>query len=386
LPEPNSQKNNKIVIAIFIDFLATMDAITGGTERQILEILQNIDKKKFYPILFCLQEFTRMPQWENLSCEKYVIDVYSLFSLNSLKTFIKIIFFLRRRKVNIVHTFFFDSTLFGVLAARVADVPVVLSARRDLGFWYNKQIIWKLKFINRFTSRILVNSKAIKHSLHDIENYPLIQIDVLNNGIDLKRNSEISATSVTKIDKKISSKDRLIGIVANFNREVKRLDLFIKAAALVNAAKREVKFLIIGGGKLENDLRKLAKNLAVENEVIFCGPQNEVIPYLKNFSVGVLTSDSEGFSNVLLEYMACGIPAVATRVGGNVELIMDGKTGLLVPPGNPDKLAEAIINLLDNDLLRESIIKNARNEVRTKYDWKVKIKEIEAYYEQLINC
>ena len=89
---------------------------------------------------------------------------------------------------------------------------------------------------------------------------------------------------------------------------------------------------------------------------------------------------------VLLEYMACGIPAVATRVGGNVELIQDGLTGLLVPPGNPDKLAEGILKLLDNDLLRETIIKNARNEVLKRYDWRVKIKEIETYYENLVNC
>ncbi|MFW9929298.1 MAG: glycosyltransferase [Candidatus Thorarchaeota archaeon] len=385
MPHLNPYKQKKIIVAFFIDFLATRDGITGGTERQVLEILQNLDKQKFDPILFCLQEFKRIPQWDNIRCEKYVIDVYSLFSLKGVKTFIKTIIYLRRRKVNIVHTLFFDSTLFGVLAAKFAGVPVILSARRDLGFWYDKQIVRKLKFINRFTSRILVNSIAIKHTLHGVEKFPLERIDVLYNGIDLHRIEKIPPLDIKQIDERINSSDVLIGIVSNFNRLVKRVDLFIKAAELIKSSNKVVKFLIVGGGKLENELKKLVKDLSLENEVIFCGPQSEVIPYMKNFHIGVLTSDSEGFSNVLLEYMACGIPSVATKAGGNIELIENNYNGFLVPTDNEIEIAEAVIKLLSDKKLRKQIGEKSYYMVKNNYIWEHKIKELENYlYQQLL--
>ena len=175
-------KEKSIPIIFLIDFLATREGVTGGTERQVIEIIKNINRDRFEPILICLQEFVTSDLWDKIDCEKKLLHIYSMFSFSGIIGFLNFIYFLKKRRVRIIQTYFFDSTIFGVLAAKFAGVQVILSARRDLGFWYDKQIVRKLKFVNRFTFRILVNSKAIKYTLHNVENFPLKGIDVLYNG------------------------------------------------------------------------------------------------------------------------------------------------------------------------------------------------------------
>lgn len=382
-----SERHKKIVIAFFIDFIVSNDDLMGGTEHQLIELIEKLDKKKYLPILICLKSNkNNIKILRDLEIVSKNLNVQSILSISGFRNTILTASLLKKYKVDIVHSFFFDSIFFSYFTAKLAKVKFFITSRRDMGFWYTNQLLFILKLFNKYTTKILVNSHAIKMNTILHEKINKNRIDIIYNGIDLIKIDKYKAINLGTFFQSSINNDLFIGIVSNFNRPVKRVELFIKAAALVKKSKNEVKFLIVGGGKLEKDLRKLTQDLAVEDQVIFCGPQNEVIPYIKNFFIGVLTSDSEGFSNVLLEYMACGIPAVATRVGGNVELIQDGLTGLLVPPGNPDKLAEGILKLLDNDLLRETIIKNARNEVLKRYDWRVKIKEIETYYENLVNC
>jgi glycosyltransferase involved in cell wall biosynthesis len=161
---------------------------------------------------------------------------------------------------------------------------------------------------------------------------------------------------------------------------VKRIDLFIQAAAEVYKKYKNVYFVIVGGGNNEQELKTLANDLGVGDRVVFTGFKSYAVPYMKNFTIGVNTSDSEGFSNTILEYMAAGIPAVATNVSGNAELVQDGLTGILVPPGSPNELASAICDLLLDEKRRFQMGNNSKNIVRERYSWDKKIKEIEEYY------
>ena len=376
--------NRKIVIVYVIDFLATREGVTGGTERQLIETLTRLDRSKFRPILFCLQEFKKIPYWEELNCEKYIIDVYSLGSFNSLLSLISFVRFLKRNCVDIVQTFFFDSTLFGILGAKLAGVKNRISCRRDMGFWYDRKLLKKLIFVNLFTKRFLVNSNAIKDSMVKQENVPEEAIDVICNGVDLNAIDKVEPSDLSCEFMEIEKNDKVIGLVANFNRTVKRVDLFVKAAAEVAKQVQNVKFFILGGGKLENELRQLARDWDVEETVIFAGKRYSAIPYIKSFDIGVLTSDSEGFSNVILEYMAAGIPVIATDVGGNRELIENEYTGVLVPQGDYKAIARGICKLLSDKSRRGRMGQEARRVVRENYSWGTKIGEIETYYLSLL--
>lgn len=374
--------NNKIKIAYFIDFLATSSG-SGGTERQLFDLINQLDKNKFEPFLFCLQEHAQTNLWTDLKCEKHLLNIYSIFSIKTIIKLLDIVKFLKINKIDIVHTFFFDSIFLGIISSKFAKIKNTISTRRDLGFWYNRKLILILYFINKITKKILVNSQSIKHTVSKIEKIDHKKIDVIHNGIDLAKISEIFPIDLYK-KYKINKGSTIIGIVANLNRVVKRVDLLIKAARIVIDKYNNSIFVVIGGGKLKHDLVQLAKNLKVENKIIFCGHQESAIPYIKAFSIGVLTSDSEGFPNSILEYMASGIPVISTNVGGVKELIENRKTGLLFDNNNHEQLASCIIELIENKKLYNNLNENAKNIIKTKYSWEVMINEYEKYYRRLV--
>ncbi len=377
-------RDSRIIIAYVIDFLASQEGLTGGTERQLIEMVNHLDQSRFRPIVCCLQELAATPYWNVINCEKHLLHVYSLVSLAGARAFLSFVRFLRENSVDIVQTYFHDSTLFGILAARVAGTRAAISCRRDLGFWYNGQLLRSMSFVNRFTDRILVNCSAVKSEVVAREGVAPEKIDVIHNGIDLAAFDREPTVDLQEEFPDIGNNDRVIGMVANFNREVKRADLFIRAAAEVLKQYGDLKFLLIGGGKLEHELKNQINRFGLQGMVILGGKKEPSAPYIKAFDIGVLASDSEGFSNVLLEYMAAGLPVVATEVGGNREIIRNQGLGHLVPKGDWAALAQSICNLLDDNTHRRELGENARENVVEHYSWEKSIRDVESYYEELL--
>ncbi|MGZ8550642.1 MAG: glycosyltransferase, partial [Chitinophagaceae bacterium] len=296
--------SNKIVIVFIIDFLSTKDGISGGTERQLVEMLEKIDKDKFKPFLFCLQKQHNNLIYDSISVEKRFLDIDSLKSPRNVIKLARFIGFLKKNSVNIIHTFFFDSALFGVMSAKLAGIKTIITSRRDLGFLYNKRLLRLLKFINLLTDRFVVNSISVKNELIKKEKVNSNLIDIIYNGIDLDRIDQATPADIIKEFRLInySNSVKIVGIVGNFNRKVKRIDLFIQAAAEVHKKYKNVYFMIVGGGNNEQELKTLANDLGVGNRVVFTGFKSDAVPYMKNFTIGVNTSESEGFSNTILEY------------------------------------------------------------------------------------
>ena len=348
-----------------------------------MAVIKQLDKSNFRPILFALRGQESSYLWKSLDCEKYLLGVTSLISYNSLKCLFKTSIILRRRGVALAHSFFFDATVFGVLSSWLAGVPRIISSRRDLGFWYTTTKLSVLKSINHLTDNILVNSKAIEEEVVLKESVARKKIYVIYNGIDLDLvNGNSHAPLPPEFTRYISGR-LSVGIVANFNRPVKRVDLFIQAASIVARYRHDVCFLVIGGGDLETKLKLMASESGVGEKILFLGPLADPAAYMKCFDIGVVSSDSEGFPNVILEYMALSVPVIATDVGGNAELIRQESNGLMVPPNDKLALAGAIRKLLDNRSLRMRLAANARIQVQNEFNWQAQIKHIEDFYNQL---
>ncbi|MEZ4600296.1 MAG: glycosyltransferase [Syntrophotaleaceae bacterium] len=379
-----NEKGKKINILFIIDFIASKYGMVGGAERQLIDRIRYIDKSRFNPVLCCLQKRFHNEIFDKILCKNEIIHFYSFKSLKLPYKIFLLWKLIVKNKIDIVETTFFDSIFLGVITARLAKVPYVISCRRDMGFWYDKKLLFFLKILNRITDRILVNSESIKEITKGAEKITPCKIDVIKNGIDIEKFTLVEASDFVREFSQIDVGNKIVGIVANFNRKVKRVDLFIKALSEVLKTGYDCKFVIIGDGKLKKELVTLSETLGVADHLVWVGRKDNPISYIKSFNVGVICSDSEGFCNALLEYMAAGIPIVATNVGGNPELIEEGKNGFLVPPDDHHALAEAILKLLNDENLADKMGCAGARLVNEKYDWNIKIKEYEKYYQRLV--
>jgi glycosyltransferase involved in cell wall biosynthesis len=258
--------------------------------------------------------------------------------------------FIRSENIQVVHGFMHKGSMGAALAGRLSSAPVILTSRRNLGYHHTRWSLTQTRIANRFVTRIVANSEKAKQVTAEIEGVDPGIIDVLYNGVNT---DDFYPSSAPRHDLPVAipRDSRVVGIVANY-RPVKDLVLFLKAAAIVTRTSDDVYFLLVGRGPLEHDLRALANELNISDRVIFTCGNGEVLPYLHRMCIGCLSSESEGFSNSLLEYMAVGLPVVAVDVGGNSEAVVDGKTGFLVRSRTPEAFAAPILRLLADESMR----------------------------------
>jgi glycosyltransferase involved in cell wall biosynthesis len=166
----------------------------------------------------------------------------------------------------------------------------------------------------------------------------------------------------------LDPRDRVVGIVATL-RPIKDHPTFLRAAAFVLREHPQTKFLVAGmsAPDMLAELQALARSLRIDGQVVWLGGVPNPLSILPHCDVAVLSSRSEGFSNALLEYAAAGVATVATHVGGNAEIVQDGQTGFLVPPGEPAAMAQRICQLLSDDALRQQFATQARRRVETEF-------------------
>jgi glycosyltransferase involved in cell wall biosynthesis len=223
-------------------------------------------------------------------------------------------------------------------------------------------------------NKVIAVSNACARELQDY--YGIKDVDVVYNGVDT--NFFIPAEEK-------EWKDPYVLYTGRLSPEKGLLDL-IESAKYMCQDYPETKFVIIGRGPLERRLRKLVHNLNLNKSISFLGymNQNTLVKYYQNAMVYVLPSYIEGLSTTLLEAMSCGIPTIATNIAANSEVVVDNETGILVPPGDSKALTDAIIYLLENEDIRESMGKNARKKVEG-YSWERIVEETEKVYKVVMN-
>ncbi|KKH99305.1 glycosyltransferase [Methanosarcina sp. 1.H.T.1A.1] len=167
----------------------------------------------------------------------------------------------------------------------------------------------------------------------------------------------------------------------------KGLSDLIECSSIVCKKYPDVKFILVGSGTILDNLKKQVNKLKLEDNFVFTGSlsKSQIIEYYQNATIFVLPSYREGFPTSLMEAMSCGIPSIATNVEGSFELIKESENGLLVPPKNPEKLAESIIYLLENEEFRYRIGHSARDHIVKNYDWETITDGFEKLYDQLLH-
>lgn len=346
--------------------------VRGGTELQLIGLIERLDRDRYAPYLLTIRPTD--PTLIPADCEHVDLSVPKLFSLDGLRSLWWLVRFLRREHIRIVQTYFQDSTVFAGLAARIAGTPARIACFRDLAFWNSRKQAVLLKGIYPLMNGYIGNAGVVISHFARVFGIDPERATVIRNGVDA---SQLPFTEHAQ-----ATTD--IGIVGNMTRQVKRTDLFIRAAAIVHRQYPDLRWHIVGDGHLRPELEALAEELGVSDQIIFAGRIEDVTGYLGKLQIGVICSDSEGLSNAILEYMFRGVATVATEVGGNTELVENGETGLTVPPDNADALAQAILQLVESPETRQRVAHRARNRVETSYSWSRCLSDHNQLYQSLL--
>jgi glycosyltransferase involved in cell wall biosynthesis len=347
---------------------------TAGTETQLIALIRHLDRARVEPYLCLLRgEDERSRALEPEGCPVLRLGVRSFGHPSTLSAAWRLTRFLRRGRIDVFQAYFPDSTYFGVPAAWLAGVPHVLRTRNNLSYWLTPWHRRLNRLCNALCDGVVANCDACRDAVVAAEGLSPGRVVVLENGVDLSRFAEAPAPAPA----------RRVGVTANL-RPVKGLDVFVRAAAAVSAAHPGATFHVAGEGPLRPELARLANDLGLGERLVLRGSVADVPAFLAGLAVAVLPSLSEGMSNALLEYMAAGRAVVATAVGASAGLIEDGVSGLLVPPGDAGRLAEAIGRLLSDPQLAARLGSAARRRAAERYGRAAMVRRFETFYQDLV--
>jgi glycosyltransferase involved in cell wall biosynthesis len=367
-------------IAYFIGHLAT-----GGAEGQLVELLRYLDRVRFEPFLILLKD-VGAERAANLVDHIYSIKP-SKGEANILGSFAKIVGALREIKPTILHALLPEPCILGFAAARLCRIPILIGSRLSLVDCYrpnhSRLVVAADRLATTVSTRMIGNSRAIADELAILDKAPPSKISLVYNGIDSERFNP-AITSSVKTGLGWSSEHMVFGCVANFWDYKRHTDLVAAAEQIVRNFP-QARFLLLGEdrGTMGEVRREISRRGLDDFFAVIPGrpdPEN-VYPAM---DVYVCTSDTEGFSNTILEAMACGKPVIATNVGGNSEAVMDGHTGMIIPRRSPDAIASAAGTLLQSPDLRRTMGNLGRKRIEEQFSVKTMVAAHEELYAQLL--
>ena len=346
----------------------------GGTEKHVVDIIKSFDRKKFKISLFLLWQ-----NGENLKLIPKDVEVYKVpnfltrFSkLAVLFQSIKLMIILLRNKFIVVHYFLPHMYVIGGLISILLKKKIIMS-RRSLNNYQKKNKFFRTiePFLHKKCTKIFVNSNSIRTQLINEENVEKKKIELIFNGVENFNVKKINKEHVTII------------CVANFIDYKRHLDILKSFSHLKNL---NVRLKLVGNGSSSkiNQIENFVKhNKIKKNRVIILTKQNRVSEIIGQCDIGLLASEEEGFSNAILEYMSCGLPVVASSVGGNKEAIIHNKNGFLFEVGDTKKMTHYLEKLIKNKGLRINMGKQSQLIQRKKYTIKQQINAYEDIYSSL---
>jgi glycosyltransferase involved in cell wall biosynthesis len=362
-----------IRVCFLIDRLAAV-----GTESQLLALIRHLDRSAVRPYLVLLdgddQESRRL---EPADCPVLRLGVRSLRAPSTLVKAWRLARFLRRERVEVLQLYFADSAYLGALAGRLAGVTRIVRTRNNLNHWMTPSHRLLGRLLNRLVTVTVANSEACRQAVLAEESPDPASVIVLENGVDLDRfpGDPVAAGAARP-------GLRRVGVVANL-RPVKGLDVFVEAASRLAARHPDVVFEVAGEGESRPEIERQVAKLGLAGRFTLRGSVKDVPGFLAGLDVAVLPSRSEGLPNAVLEYMAAGRPVVATAAGGTVQLIEDGVHGLLVPPGDPGRLADAIDRLLGDPDLSRRLASAARRRAVERFSREAMVRRFEDFFRRL---
>jgi glycosyltransferase involved in cell wall biosynthesis len=398
----------------------------GGAERFLIDLIKNTDREKYEISVLCVIEGG--PLVKELELNEIKIFIIGKKTKLGILTIWKIYKYLKKEKIQIVHTHLFAGDTWGRIAAVLARTSVIISTEHSVNF--NEGIIKRSvkKFLSYFTDKIIAISKTVKENSQKRDWINPKKIEVIYNGIDLDKFLKLDSCFHRK-DKEKNENDITLGFVGRLEKE-KGAECLIEAMELIE--KREechpefisgsiniftnknpsqdkkkndrfrnkfgmtnfnLKLKILGDGTQRKNLEAMRNQFGLKNKIEFLGFKNNPANFYQQIDILIIPSLWEGLSIVALEAMAVGVPIIASNSGGLREIIKDdstyggstkgGKTGLLFKSRNSKDLAKKILWGIENYDKMNSMAEKAKTKVED-FDIRKKTKGYGRIYDDLL--
>src|SRR6266540_4333396 len=361
----------------------------GGAERQAVELLKRIDRRRFDVSLAALRLegphyhevapiFPRAPQF----------PLTSFYNANAAKQLMRLCGWMIRERADILHAHDFYAGLLGAEAARLARVRVI-ACQRHMRLSDRRVHEWGTRLTHRLAHRVLVTSEAIRDHLLAGGHIAPEKIVVIHNGLSaaaeraaLDNDGRAKRRAALLRELNLDEGAKLIGLVARL-QPVKGHRYFIEAASRIAAVEPKAHFVLVGDGALRREIEEQAARLSAGDRVHLLGDRNDAALIAAGFDVAVSASLSEGLPNAVMEAMTAGAPVVATAVGGTTELVIDGATGFLASPADADALARRILDALRNPELSARMAALGRRRMLSQFSMRRMVESVERLYDEM---
>jgi glycosyltransferase involved in cell wall biosynthesis len=352
----------------------------GGSERQLTEAAKFLDRRLFSPYVACVDASgIRCQELRECGVPVLELPMRSFLGRDACRAAARFHRYLRENRIRIVHPFDFTLNIFGVPLARLFRTPVVISSQRCFWDLIPSRYQPPMRVSHRIATAVTVNCEALRKEVVERLAVPRGRVHVCYNALD---------TSVYQYQPRvrpaqIKDASLVIGVTCVLRPE-KGLSSLLDAFARLYPANPGLRLVVVGSGPLLGSLKQQALQLGIGSACLFEPTTADVLAWLRAIDIFVLPSLSEALSNSLMEAMACGCCAVASRVGGNPELVVHGGTGLLFEPGNSDSLADQLRAVIEDATLREDLARAGAASIAANYSIPASIGRLQHLYESLL--
>jgi len=290
--------------------------------------------------------------------------------------------FLHDLQPHIVHTFLLTGSLYGRFAAMMARVPIVIGT--EVNIYERKQLVHRLaeRWLMGGTDAVIASAESVRDFYMKQVGADADKVRVIYNAVDWSQLETTMSRDQMRAAFNIPAAAPLAGIIARLTEQKAHRILFDAMAQRADLA--ALHLLVIGDGELRNELQRRVAALGLDSRVHFAGARRDLGNVLAAIDVFVMPSLWEGLPLSLVLAMGAGLPAIATRVAGIPEVIEDGVSGLLVPPGDKDQLGAALARVIGDEGLRRRLGDAARAFVRPRFGVDGYVTSITNLYDDLL--
>jgi len=392
---PDDQKRKRIG---YVDHAVDI----GGGENSLIELISRLDQSRFIPVLLHTAGAKWLDRPELSDIEK--VAAFQPMSLlekkrdevaarrwpliwNALTTIQPAWLLhraLRRAKIDLVHTNSLKAHFIGGLAARLAHRPLVWHVRDLLG--EDEGLSLLRRAIRMFTPRVIAISEAVAGQFAGLS----AKVTVIPNGIPLDKFTPGPAPPQLRAELGLAEADKVIAVMGRLTPWKGHMNL-LEAVSDITSSWPTVKLVVVGEvafwePEYEQQLKRRATELGLAEQVIWAGFRTDVPDILRLCDVFVLPSVNEPFGRAIIEAMAVGRPVVATASGGVPEIVVDGETGLLVPPEDPHALAQAIDAMLSDPHKSKEMGRQGLVRAREKFGADRVARQVQELYEAMLGA